>query len=231
MHLTAESLSGANEDDDVSEWKDSSGSGRNVYVENDCGRPRYGKSSWNSSISVVKFGHSGTQTCLKTKSAHPVSKSGTYVAVLSLTGDGGYWEPIAAVSHDFYWSLRFYEGSREINMHIRNEQEPRVAVDLGKPYIVVGRVDDANKKSFMWVWDLIEKKWAGKEVRSSAGIPSGGNEVITIGRASSSTDQWLQGEIAEYSMWDEFLSDSEVDFLVEQHMDQVQQDSQGSFCH
>ena len=218
LHLHAESLSSSNENDDVSEWNDISGNGRHVSVQSDCGKPRYGKASWNSGISVVKFGHSGSQTCLKTKSPHPVSISGTYVAVISWTGDGGIWEPIAAVSHDVYWTLRFYWGSREINMHVRNEQEPRITVDLGKPYIVVGRVDDANKESFIWVWDINEKHWLGKQVISTAGIPSGGNEVITIGRASSKTHEWLQGELAEYSMWDKFLSDSEVDDLVQQYM-------------
>ena len=217
MSLSAKSLSAAKEDDEVMEWKDSSGNGRHVSVESDCGKPRYGKASWNPSIPVVKFGHSGGQTCLKTKSAYPVSTSGTYVAVLSWVGDGGPWEPIAAVSHDRYWSVRFYGGTREINMHVRNEQEPRVAVELKKPYIVIGRVDDAYKKSFMWVWDITARRWVDKKVRNSAGIPSGGNEGITIGRASRKTNEWLQGEIAEYSMWDKFLSDSQVEDIVQQY--------------
>ena len=119
-------------------------------------------------------------------------------------------------------------------MHVRNEQEPRVAVDLKKPYIVVGRVDDTNKKSFMWVWDINENKWVGKKMISSAGIPRGGNEVITIGRASDKRHEWLQGEIAEYAMWDKFLSDSEVDKVVQQYvkvLGQAKSDSTGSFWH
>ena len=146
--LSAESLSDANEDNDVREWNDISGNGRDVSVNSGCGNPRYGKASWNPSIPVVKFGYSGGQSCLKTTSAYPVSTSGTYLAVVSWTGDGGVWEPIACVSHDRYWTVRFYAGTREINMHVRNEQEPRIAVNLGKPYVVVGRVDDANKKHF-----------------------------------------------------------------------------------
>ena len=66
-------------------------------------------------------------------------------------------------------------------MHVRNEQEPRVSVDIKKPYVVVGRVDNANRKSFISVWDILGNKWVDKQARTSAGIPSGGNEVITIG--------------------------------------------------
>ena len=102
-------------------------------------------------------------------------------------------------------------------MHVRNEQEPRIAVNLGKPYVVVGRVDDANKNSFMWVWDINGNKWVDKQTRKSAGIPSGGNEVITIGRSNQKTNEWLHGEIAGYSMWDKFLSDSEVEELAHQY--------------
>ena len=218
MHLSAQSLSETNEGDDVSEWKDISGNDRDVSVKDGCGTPRYGKASWSDSISVVRFGHSGTQTCLKTKLSYPVSTSGTYIAVISWTGDGGSWEPIACVSHDTYWTVRFHEETREINMHVRNEQEPRVAVDLGKPYIVVGRVDDVNKKSFMWVWGLNENQWLDKKTYNSDGIPSGGKEVITIGRSSQKTEGWLQAELAEYSMWKSFLSDSEVDDLVQEYL-------------
>ena len=217
MSLSAESFSASKEGDEVNEWKDISGNGRDVIAASDCGKPVYGKASWNPNIPVIKFGHSGKQSCLKTKSAHPVSTSGTYLAVVSWTGDGGTWEPIATVSHDRYWSVRFYGGTREINMHVRNEQDPRVGVDLRKPYLVVGRVDDANRKSYMWVWDINEGKWVDKNVRNSAGIPSGGNEVITFGRASQKAHEWLQGEIAEYLMWDKFLSDAEVDDLVKQY--------------
>ena len=218
MHLSAQSLSETNEGDDVSEWKDISGNDRDVSVKDGCGTPRYGKASWSDSISVVRFGHSGTQTCLKTKLSYPVSTSGTYIAVISWTGDGGSWEPIACVSHDTYWTVRFHEETREINMHVRNEQEPRVAVDLGKPYIVVGRVDDVNKKSFMWVWGINENQWIDKKTYNSDGIPSGGKEVITIGRSSKKTEEWLQAELAEYSMWDKFLSDSEVEDLVQEYL-------------
>ena len=217
MSLSAESFSASKEGDEVNEWKDISGNGRDVIAASDCGKPVYGKASWNPNIPVVKFGHSGKQSCLKTKSAHPVSTSGTYLAVVSWTGDGGTWEPIATVSHDRYWTVRFFAGTREINMHVRNEQEPRVAVNLGKPYVVVGRVDDANKNSFMWVWDINGNKWVDKQTRKSAGIPGGGNEVITIGRATQKTNEWLHGEIAEYAMWDEFLSDSEVEDLAQQY--------------
>ena len=79
MYLSSESLSDANEDDDVREWNDISGNGRDVSVNSGCGNPRYGKASWNPSIPVVKFGYSGGQSCLKTKSAYPVSTSGTYL--------------------------------------------------------------------------------------------------------------------------------------------------------
>ena len=89
LYLSSESLSDANDDDEVREWKDISGNGRDVSVNSGCGMPRYGKASWNPRIPVVKFGYSGGQSCLKTKSAYPVSTSGTYLAVVSWTGDGG----------------------------------------------------------------------------------------------------------------------------------------------
>ena len=108
-------------------------------------------------------------------------------------------------------------------MHVRNEQEPRVGVDLGKPYIVVGRVDGVNKKSFMWVWDINGNRWVDKKVSSSGGIPSKGNEVITIGRSSQKAHEWLQGEIAEYSMWDTFVSDLEVENIVQQYLKMLEQ--------
>ena len=116
-------------------------------------------------------------------------------------------------------------------MHVRNEQEPRVRIELNNPYIVIGRVDDSNKKSYLWVWDIKGNSWKGKEVRSSAGIPSGGNEIITLGRATAKSWEWLQGELAAYTMWDSFLSDSEVDEVVEQYtknMGQGKQDATGT---
>ena len=230
MRLSADSITGS-KGDDVTEWKDTSGNQRDVAVSGDCGTPKLAEASWDANIPVVKFGHSGSQTCLKTTSAHTVSTSGTYVAVVAWTGYGGTWEPIATVSHDRYWSVRFFWGSNELNMHVRNEQEPRVRIDLNNPYIVIGRVDDSNKKSYLWVWDIKGNSWKGKEVRSSAGIPSGGNEIITLGRATAKSWEWLQGELAAYTMWDSFLSDSEVDEVVAQYtknMGQGKQDTTGT---
>ena len=230
LRLSADSITGS-VGDDVREWKDTSGKHYDVAVSEDCGTPKLGRASWDSNIPVIKFGHSGSQTCFKTTSAHPVSTSGTYVAVVAWTGYGGLWDPIACVSHDRYWSLRFFWGSNQLNMHVRNEQVPRVEVDhyvYKKPYVVVGRVDDSEKKSYMWVWDIKGNSWKGKEVANTAGIPSGGNEIITIGRATKYLDNWMQGEIAAYTMWDRFLSDSEVEDLVAQYsknMGQGQQDT------
>ena len=73
----------------------------------------------------------------------------------------------------------------------------------------------------MWVWDINGNKWVGKQSRKSAGIPGGGNEVITIGRASQIAGEWLHAEIAEYSMWDRFLSDSEVEELAHQYSKRI----------
>merc|ERR1712150_109129 len=117
-------------------------------------------------------------------------------------------------------------GSNELNMHVRNEQEPRVRIELNRPYIVVGRVDDSDKKSYLWVWDIKENSWKGKQVRSSAGIPSGGNEIITIGRATTNPSEWLQGEIAAYTMWNSFLSDTEVGEVVSRYSKNMGQEEQ-----
>ena len=113
-------------------------------------------------------------------------------------------------------------------MHVRNEQEPRILVELNKPYIVVGRVDDRNKKSYMWVWDVKANAWKGRQVRTSAGIPSGGNEVITIGRATTKAHEWLQGELAAYTMWNSFLSDAEVVKVVAQYAKNMGQGNQAT---
>ena len=215
LRLSAESLSMSNVDDEVLEWNDATWFARDVSNK-DCGKPIYGKASWNPSIPVVKFGHSG-QSCLRTKYEYPVSTSGTYVAVVYWTGNGGDWDVIAAVSQDKYWSIRFYSNSRELIMQVRNEHQARVAIELNKPYIIVGRVDDDNKKIYMWIWDIKEMKW-NKKTHNSQGIPSGQNEVIILGRSIYHSSQWFQGEIAEYSMWDRLLSDSEVDDLVEQYL-------------
>ena len=55
------------------------------------------------------------------KLLYSVSTSGTYVAVVSWSGPGGPWHPIAAVSHDTHWSMRMVLDSLEINMHVRLE--------------------------------------------------------------------------------------------------------------
>jgi len=166
---------------------------------------------------VLKFGHAGAQTCLKSSKSHPVPTSATFLAVVSWEADGGPWEPIAAVSHDVYWSIRFYSSSRDINMHVRNEQVPRVAVPFNKPHVIVCRVDDATKKSKIWVWDITGEKWIGKEERDTQGIPSGGDEVITLGRATDKTHEWMHGELAAFTMWDSALSDSDTEALVRQY--------------
>ena len=216
MSLSAESLSMSNVDDEVREWNDATWYARDLSNK-DCRTPIYGKASWNPSISVVKFGHSG-KSCLRTKSEHPVSTSGTWVAVVYWTGNGGGWSTIAGISYDKNWMIRFAGGSTELMMQVRKEQEARVKVELNKPYIIVGRVDDANKKSYMWIWDIKEMKWLDKKIHNSQGIVSGQNEVIVFGDNKNNDGEWFQGEIAEYSMWDRFLSDSEVNDLVEQYL-------------
>ena len=231
IHLSAETLSSHLENANIYHWKDMSGNRRDVAVSGGCGHPKYGKASWNKSIPVIKFAHSGTQTCLKTTSAYSVSTSGTYVAVLSWSGPGGPWHPIAAVSHDTHWSLRMVLDSLEINMHVRNEDEPRIRIELNKPYIVIGRVDDSTKTSYMWVWDVQASSWLGQQQTSTKGIPNGGVETVTIGRATILDNEFFQGEIATYAMWDRFLSDTEVKQLIDQYannMGQGQETFKGS---
>jgi len=201
---------------DVSEWKDSSGRSNNFAVASDCGTPKLGMASWNSALPVVRFGISG-QTCLKSEVAHSVPTSATFVGVVSWRGDGGNWEPIAAVSHDRYWTVRMVYNTRELNMHVRNEQVPRVGVELSKPYVFAARVDGTGKKSYMWIYDIEEGVWTGKQVYNTEGIPSGGKEVITLARASAKTWEWAQMDMAIFSMWDKFLDDAAVTHFVMQY--------------
>ena len=223
LHLSAETLSSHLENANIYHWKDMSGNRRDVAVSGSCGHPKYGKASWNNSIPVIKFGHSGTQTCLKTTSAYSVSTSGTYVAVVSWSGPGGPWHPIAAVSHDSHWSIRMVLDSLEINMHVRLEDEPRVKIELHKPYIVVGRVDDSAKTSYMWVWDIQTSSWVDQKQKSTQGIPNRGVESVTIGRATIQENEFFHGEIATYAMWDRFLSDAEVEQLIDQYANNMGQ--------
>ena len=50
---------------------------------------------------------------------------------------------------------------------------------------------------------------------STTGIPSGGNEVITIGRATSKTDEWIDAEVSDFAMYDErLLSEVEINQVI-----------------
>ena len=60
-------------------------------------------------------------------------------------------------------------------------------------------------------------KWSGKKDTTSKGIPSGNNGAIIIGHCTPIEKQILKGEIAEFSTWDKFLSDSKVEDLVQQY--------------
>lgn len=132
------------------------------------------------------------------------------------------WEPVAAVSHDRYWSVRMYGGSRELNMHVRNEQVPRIGVELKKPYVVAGRVDDTSKKSYMWIYDIEGAAWTGKQERNTAGIPSGGKEIITLARASTKAHEFAHLDMAAFAMWDKFLDDAALTALVMEYAAKAQ---------
>ena len=230
MSLTAESLSALNEGNEVQEWKDASGNGRDVYAGIH-GKPIYRKASWDPEISVVQFGHqrfgyyneSQIISCLRTKYLYPVSTSGTYVAVISVSANADLWDLIAAASQDRYWSIKldcydwYARYKCQLVMQLLNVSEIRIDVETNTPYIVVARVYDENKRSYLWIWDIKRMKWSGKKETTSKGIPSGNNGAIIIGHCTPIEKRMFTGEIAEFSMWDTFLSDSEVEDLVKQY--------------
>ena len=102
-------------------------------------------------------------------------------------------------------------------MQLLNVSEIRIDVETNTPYIVVARVDDENKRSYLWIWDIKRMKWSGKKETTSKRIPSGNNGAIIIGHCTTIEKRMFKGEIAEFSMWDKFLSDSEVEDLVKQY--------------
>ena len=83
----------------------------------------------------------------------------------------------------------------------------------------------------MWVWDVQGSSWLGQKQTRTQGIPNGGVETATIGRATIHENEFFEGEIATYAMWDRFLSDMEVEQLIDQYgnnMGQGQEAFKGS---
>ena len=59
--------------------------------------------------------------------------------------------------------------------------------------------------------------------KSTQGIPNRGVESVTIGRATIQENEFFHGEIATYAMWDRFLSDAEVEQLIDQYANNMGQ--------
>ena len=75
-------------------------------------------------------------------------------------------------------------------------------------------MDDANKTSDAWLYNL-QTATMTKASGSNAGIPSDGNEVITIGRATSKLHEWVDAEVSDFAMYDDrLLSEAEINQVI-----------------
>ena len=217
VHLSANTVA-TSIGEPVRTWADSSGSNKDFVSRGSCGKPILAKASWDSGTKVVHFGHSQKQTCMVSKSSHSVTQSGTFVAVFSWTGDGGEYAPIALQSqwNFIYWAIRMAAKNPAIHMHVKWKQTGKISIDKNTPYVVIGRVDNSQKKSSIWVWDIKADDWKGKAQGRNKGMPAGKRPII-LGRAKQW--EWLGAEIASFAMWDYYLSDDEVTSLVDEYKD------------
>ena len=218
VHLSANTL-GTSFGETVRKWTDSSGTNKNFISRGSCGKPILAQASWDSGIEVVHFGHSQKQTCMLSQK-YTVPRNGTFVAVIGWTGDGGgEYAPIAKQSswNFIYWSVRMAaKKTRAVQLHVKWRTTGKISIDFNTPYVVIGRVDTTQKMSSLWVWDINADDWKGKAQGRNKGYPAG-KAPIVLGREYPW--QWLEAQIASIAMWDYYLSDDDVNLLVEEYKD------------
>merc|ERR1711972_453548 len=111
-------------DGDSTTWSDHNSNGKDFrdWSENPWKSGNPPSKMQADGITVVRF----HKNAMISTAAYPVPRSLTIFAVVKWNGNGGNWDPLVAVSHNRYWTIRHYSSTMEFNLHVRNEQEPRL---------------------------------------------------------------------------------------------------------
>ena len=143
---------------------------------------------------VVEFGAENQVTCFRSQVVQPVPTAITFLNVIMFTGRTAY-ENIASQGHDQYWSVRFLWSTPNLRFQVQNSAGAQVQVALNTPYVVAGRYDSTTMTRDMWIYDIHAASWLGKASGSGDAIPSGGNEIIWLGRSKRFSSEFLKAQV------------------------------------